>query len=278
MEEIEILRVEFPKHGIFTFDSGNLNLHIGDYCVTEDYDDNVDLGQVVGKLKLQKQKSLKPIRKVLRKATEEDRKRFEENARREIEAHGICRKKIEDRELPMKLVRSRYSSNSKKITFYFTSERRVDFRELVKDLAYIFKRRIELRQIGVRDETKMCGGFGCCGRPLCCATFLKRLGRLNIKMAKEQDMTLTPSKISGVCGRLLCCLEYENEWYQEAKKSMPQIGSTIKTENISGKVEELDLFHDAVKIRNDNGGVMEVKLEDLQKKEKKGRRRRKRRN
>ena len=274
MEEIEIIRVKFPERGTYTFDPNGLDLHVGDHCITEDYDDNVDLGQVSGRLAIQKRKFTKSVRKVLRKATEEDIKRFEENTRREAEAHDICERKIADRELPMKLVRSRYSPNGKKITFYFTSERRVDFRELVKDLAYIFKRRIELRQIGVRDETKMCGGYGCCGRSLCCATFLKRLGRLNIKMAKEQDMTLTPSKISGVCGRLLCCLEYENQWYQDVKESMPKIGSTIKTKAVSGKVEELDLFHDAFKVRNESGGLVEVKLADLQKQERRGRRRR----
>ena len=267
VEEIEILRVKFPERGTFAFDSNGLDLHVGDYCVTEDADDNEDLGQVVGKLKIQRQKFLRPMRKVLREATEEDRKRFEENAVREIKAREICRTKIEDRELPMKFVSTRYSPDGKKITFYFTSEKRIDFRELVKDLAYIFKRRIELRQIGVRDETKMIGGLGCCGRQLCCATFLRRLGRLSIKMAKEQDMTLTPSKISGVCGRLLCCLQYENEWYQEVKETMPQIGSTIKTKSASGKVEELDLFHGTIKVRNDDGRLTEMKLGDLQKEE-----------
>ena len=274
MEEIEILRVKFPDRGIFAFDPNALDLHIGDYCITEDTDDNVDLGQVVGKCSIQKRKFLRPMRKVLREANEEDKKFFEENALREIEACKICKRKISDRELPMKLVKARYSHNSKKITFYFTSERRVDFRELVKDLAYIFKRRIELRQIGVRDETKMLGGFGCCGRQLCCTTFLKRLGRLSIKMAKEQDMTLTPSKISGVCGRLLCCLQYENEWYHEAKEAVPQIGSIIEANGVSGKVEELNPFYNTIKVRNDNGGLVEIKLDDIQKrgesKEKKG--------
>ena len=172
----------------------------------------------------------------------------------------------------MKLVKTRYSPNGRKITFYFTSERRVDFRELVKDLASIFKRRIELRQIGVRDETKMRGGFGCCGRELCCTTFLKRLGRLSIKMAKEQEMTLTPSKISGVCGRLLCCLQYENEWYQEVKENMPDIGSTIRVGNVNGKVEEFDLFGNVVKVRCDSGELAEVKIEDLRKERKAKRR------
>jgi cell fate regulator YaaT (PSP1 superfamily) len=268
VEEIEILRVNLLGYGIFVFNPNGLDLHIGDYCITEDADDNEDLGQVVGKLKIQRQKFSRPMRRVLRAATEEDRKRFEESVHREIEAREICRGKISDRELPMKLIRARYSPDGKRITFYFTSEKRVDFRELVKDLAYIFKCRIELRQIGVRDETKMIGGYGCCGRQLCCATFLKRLGRLSIKMAKEQDMTLTPSKISGVCGRLLCCLQFENEWYHEMKEAAPQIGSTIKTKDVSGKVEELDLFHSIIKVRDDDGRLVEVKLEDLQREEK----------
>ena len=268
VEDVEIIRVKFPERGTFAFDPDGLDLHIGDYCITEDTDDNVDLGQVVGRFRIQRRKFLRPMRKVLRKATEEDRKRFEDNAREEIEAREICRRKISDRELPMKLVRTRYSYDDRKITFYFTSEKRIDFRELVKDLAYIFKRRIELRQIGVRDETKMLGGFGCCGQQLCCATFLRRLGRLSIKMAKEQDMTLTPSKISGVCGRLLCCLQYENEWYQEMKEAMPQIGSIIRTRNANGKVEDLDLFHGTIKVREDDGGLIEIKLEELRRGEK----------
>jgi len=267
VEEIEIIRVKFPERGTFAFDPNGLDLHIGDYCITEDADDNEDMGQVVGRLRIQKQRFLRPMRKILREATEEDKRRLKENVRREAEAHEICQRKIKDRELPMKLVRTRYSPDDKRITFYFTSERRVDFRELVKDLAYIFKRRIELRQVGVRDETKMIGGLGCCGRQLCCATFLKRLGRLSIKMAKEQDMTLTPAKISGVCGRLLCCLQYENEWYQEIKEAMPQIGSTIETGDASGKVEEIDLFHGTVKVRSDSGRLTEVDLGDLQKEE-----------
>jgi cell fate regulator YaaT (PSP1 superfamily) len=265
VEEQEMFRVKFPERGIFAFDSNGLELNIGDYCITEDVDDNADLGQVVGKLKFQCQKHSGPVRKIIRKATEEDRKSFEESERKEVQARDICRAKIKDRELPMKLVRTRYSLNGKKITFYFTSERRVDFRELVKDLAYIFKRRIELRQIGVRDETKMLGGFGCCGRQLCCASFLNKLGRLSIKMAKEQDMTLTPSKISGVCGRLLCCLQYENEWYHEVKEAMPQPGSVIKAKGVSGVVEELDLFRGVIKVRKESGELVEIGLEDLQK-------------
>jgi len=263
LEEIELFRIKFPERGVFTFDANDLDLHVGDYCIAEDVDDSLSLGQVVGKLHLPGNNFHGNIKKVLRRATEEDKKRCEDMERREREARELCREKINDRELPMKLVSARYSPNGSKITFYFTSERRVDFRELVKDLAYIFKRRIELRQIGVRDEMQMRGGFGCCGRQLCCVTFLKKLGRLKIEMAKEQDMTLTPSKISGVCGRLMCCLKYEKEWYQEIKESMPRIGSTVKAKGVSGKVEGVDSFHSLVRIRNNEGELVEVMLEDL---------------
>jgi len=273
VEEIVIARVKISELGTCAFDLNNLDLRVGDYCIVEAHDD-VELGEVAGKIKVQRQGSSRSIRKVLRKATEEDKKQFEENKRREAEAHETCQRKIRDRELPMKLVKSRYSFDGKKITFYFTSEKRVDFRDLVKDLAYIFKRRIELRQIRVRDEARMIGGFGSCGRQLCCTTCLRKLGRLTIKMAKEQGMTITPSKISGVCGRLLCCLQYENDWYKEMKEIMPQVGSIFKYKDVSGKVEELDPFHCVVKIRDDDGRLIPIKLEDshredLQKKRKK---------
>ena len=277
MEEIEIVRVRLPDRGVFAFDANGLDFEIGDYCIIEDVDDSIELGQIVGRLKIPKAQSQVPLKKIRRLAEESDKARFKEKARKEAEAREICRKKIKDRGLPMRLVRTRYSATGKKITFYFTSERRVDFRELVKDLAYIFKRRIELRQIGVRDETKMFGGFGCCGRQLCCSNFLHKLGRMEIRMAKEQDMTLTPSKISGVCGRLLCCLRYENEWYHEMKQAMPNIGSTIQVDDNKVVVEELDLFHHIIKARDGEGKTVQVALEDVKKDEKPKRKRRNRR-
>lgn len=268
MEEIEVVKVKFLERECtcetFTFDAVDEGLRIGDYCVAKkSEDDELDYGQVVGKFRIPKQKFSRSMQKIIRKATEEDKKCFEESKRKETEACEICRKKIKDRGLPMKLVKSRYSLDGSKITFYFTSERRVDFRDLVKDLAHIFKCRIELRQIGVKNEAKAIGGYGSCGRPLCCTTFLKKFGRISIRMAKDQNMTLTPSKISGICGRLLCCLEYESEWYQKVRELMPEIGSTVKTKNTSGKVEEIDPFHGTVKVRNDNGELIEVDVEDL---------------
>lgn len=268
MEDIEIVRIRIPECGVFSFDAGDLDLHINDFCVVSDLEDadNLSLGQVLCKIQIKRQKFPKSIQKVLRKASDEDVKQFDENARKEIEAYDICREKIKDRQMPMKLVKCRYAFDRSKVTFYFTADRRIDFRDLVKDLAYIFKRRIELRQIGVRDEAKMIGGYGCCGLQLCCTTFLKKLGRLNIKMAKEQNMTLTPSKISGICGRLLCCLQYENEWYQKIKEIMPDIGSSVETGEINGKVEDIDPFLNIIKVRDDNGNLVDVKLEDVNKK------------
>ncbi|MBD3184234.1 stage 0 sporulation protein [Candidatus Poribacteria bacterium] len=270
VEEISVVRVKIPEQGILVFDSNDLELKIGDYCVTEDKENEefINLGTVKALLKIPKPASQVDIPKIVRLANDDDIRYFQEKKQKEIEAREICRKKIKDRNLPMKLVKTRFSANNRKITFYFTSERRVDFRELVKDLAYIFKRRIELRQIGVRDETKMCGGYGCCGLPLCCSNFLKKLGRMEIKMAKEQDMTLTPSKISGVCGRLLCCLRYENEWYHDMKEVMPEVGSRIKTNGIKGTVEELDLFHSIVKVRDESGRLLEIPLRSLMRQKK----------
>jgi len=266
MEEIEVVRVKCTGCGVNTYEVNSQDIKVCDDCIIENpYDkDDVEICQVVWKLKLQKQKPSKLMPKIMRKATEEDKKRFEENKNKEKEAHITCWKKIRDRQLPMKLVKSHYSFDGSKITFYFTSDKRVDFRELVKDLAYIFKRRIELRQIGPRDEARMLSGMGCCGQQLCCTTFLKKLGKINMKMAKEQNMTLTPSKISGICGKLLCCLEYESDWYQHVRKAIPQIGSKYEDESISGKVEESDPFHGIIKVRDNNGKLIEVKVDDLQ--------------
>lgn len=276
MEEIDLVRVKFPGRGTFAYDPNKLDLNVGDYCITEDIDNNVDFGQVVGKIKIQRRKFFRPIRKIVRKATGQDKEQFDENIRLELEAKEICRRKIKDRNLPMKLVSARYSPDNRKIMFYFTADRRIDFRELVKDLAYIFKKRIELRQIGVRDETRLFNGIGCCGCQLCCAGFLKnkKIGRVNIKMAKEQDMTLTPSKIAGVCGKLLCCLQYENESYHQMKEEMPDIGNTVKTETVSGKVEGVDIFSGTIKVRDNEEKLVEVKVDEVKKPARNVRRRR----
>lgn len=251
MEEIELVKVKYNdgnsccsclKSVLNTMED---NLNIGNFCVTSDPDnkDDLKLGQVIFKLRIPKQKSPKSIPKVVRKATEEDINYFNENENKEREAFEICLRKIKDRGLPMKLIKSKYSYDRSKITFYFSSEKRVDFRDLVKDLAYIFKRRIELRQIGVRDEAKMMGGYGCCGQELCCTVFLKKLGRLRIKMAREQNMTLTPSKISGICGRLLCCLEFENDLYRDLKGKTAKAGGMLISKKTKTNNEDTDILN-----------------------------------
>ena len=192
---------------------------------------------------------VKPLRRVLRAATEEDKKTVEENQRLEKEAFAICEKKIRAHQLEMKLVEVEYTFDRGKILFYFTADGRVDFRELVKDLASVFRTRIELRQIGVRDEAKMLGGLGVCGCPLCCATFLDDFAPVSINMAKDQGLSLNPSKISGSCGRLMCCLKYENEAYQDLLRTTPPVDSLVETPNGQGVVTEISLLRGFCKVR-----------------------------
>jgi cell fate regulator YaaT (PSP1 superfamily) len=266
MEEIDVARVKCSECGVYTYELVDQELKTGDCCVVQDPGniDEQELGIVITKLKIEKCQNSKPILKILRKATEEDEKHFEELRSKEKEAYEICFKKIKNHQLPMKLVKSRYSFDGSKLTFYFTSDKRVDFRELVKDLAYIFKRRIELRQIGPKDEAQMLGGIGCCGQRICCTTFLRKPCNIPMKTAKEQNMTLTPSKISGICGRLLCCLKYESDWYQHVKKKMPQIGIRFELNGVSGKIEEVDPFHETIKVRDEKSGkLMEIKIENI---------------
>lgn len=192
--------------------------------------------------------SLKPI---LRRATEEDLQIAEENASKEKEALQICKEKVEEHKLDMNLVDAQYTFDGKKITFYFTSDDRVDFRELVKDLAAIFHIRIELRQIGVRDESRMMGGIGVCGQPFCCSRFLPDFQSVTIKMAKEQGKSLSPTKISGACGRLMCCLKYEQDLYEELSKFTPGVGSYVSTPDGRGTVIEANILLSNVKVRMD---------------------------
>ena len=192
---------------------------------------------------------VQPLRKLVRKATREDLRRVEENRRKEKTAFQVCERKIAERGLEMKLVDVEYTFDNSKILFYFTADGRVDFRELVKDLAGVFKMRIELRQIGVRDEAKMLGGIGCCGRELCCATWLTDFQPVSIKMTKTQNLSLNPTKISGVCGRLMCCLKYENDTYLELGKDLPSVNERVKTEDGMGKVIETNILKGTVRVR-----------------------------
>ncbi|RJP74612.1 MAG: hypothetical protein C4532_02010 [Candidatus Abyssobacteria bacterium SURF_17] len=238
---IAVGRLKFKEEGrVHTFRAEGLNLRPGDACVVRT-DIGLRLGEVVVEPRhiALAEPCLEKMMKAVRKATAEDRKRHEELLQLEQDAFKICENKIEERELPMKLVGVEAALDRSKILFYFRSETRVDFRELVKDLAHQFRTRIELRQIGVRDEARMVGGMGCCGRPLCCATFLQEFSPVSIKMAKKQSLALNPTKISGQCGRLMCCIQYEYACYQAAgaQKAESEPGEETASEETDDTVE-----------------------------------------
>lgn len=225
---IKVVGVRFKKAGkIYYFDPDKKWINNGDYVIVETIR-GVEYGQVVVGPKLVKEEDIvQPLKKVLRLATEEDIKQNQENKEKEKQAFDLCLKKIEDHGLEMKLVDIEYTFDNNKVIFYFTADGRIDFRELVKDLASIFRTRIELRQIGVRDEAKMIGGLGPCGRPMCCSSFLGEFYPVSIKMAKEQKLSLNPSKISGICSRLMCCLNYEHQVYEENIRHLPDVGDRV---------------------------------------------------
>ncbi|MBM3238315.1 stage 0 sporulation protein [Candidatus Poribacteria bacterium] len=262
MKSIEIVKIYIPEEHCKYYDSNGVELHVSDWCVVEgEY--SAEVGKVLWKYKIPSTKGLTSMFKVLRKATEEECQRAEENRSKAHQAFIICQKKIAARNLPMKLSTSKYTLDDERIIFYFISERPVDFRNLVRDLAKTFHKRIELIHIGVRDEAAMIGGCGHCGKPLCCTTFIQDFHSVAIRMAKNQDMTLAPEKISGVCGRLLCCLQYENEWYIEAQKRMPKLKSRVRIPRGSGVVEEVNLFKETARVHLDKGEVVELKAKDI---------------
>ncbi|HLB25163.1 MAG TPA: stage 0 sporulation family protein [Nitrospirota bacterium] len=208
---------------VYNFDSGELPLALGDTVIV-DSEQGVGVATVVADVRQEERgPEEKPLKKVLRKATEDDMRRIEKNRSVEDEAFRVCQQKILEREMVMKLVRVEWAFDNTKATFYFTADGRVDFRDLVKDLAHRFRIRIEMRQIGVRDEAKMIGGYGPCGRPLCCSSFLRDFEPVSIRMAKKQDLVLNPAKISGICGRLMCCLGYEYSFYEDAKREKKRL-------------------------------------------------------
>ena len=211
---------------------------------------------------------VQPLKSVIRIATEQDEKTVEKNRQKEKEAFKICQEKIRKHGLDMKLIEAEYTFDNNKVLFYFTADGRIDFRELVKDLAAVFRTRIELRQIGVRDEAKMLGGMGICGRKLCCNTFLSEFAPVSIKMAKEQNLSLNPTKISGVCGRLMCCLKNEQETYEYLNSKLPNIGEKLKTKDgVFGEVQRVDVLRQKVKliVEDENGDkeIQEYKIDDL---------------
>lgn len=246
---IEIVGIRFKKsRKVYYFDPCKNKVNTGDFVIVETAR-GVELGEVAIKNKMVEEESIvSPLKPIMRIATPEDLKKAEKNKELEKKAFDICNEKILKHNLDMKLIDAEYTFDLNKILFYFTSDGRVDFRELVKDLASVFKTRIELRQIGVRDEAKMIGGFGICGRKLCCSTYLGNFEPVSIKMAKEQNLSLNPTKISGTCSRLMCCLKYEQEAYEDLLKNTPNNGSLVKTPAGKGTVVDVNLLKGRLKV------------------------------
>lgn len=258
----EIVQVRLRVAGeIKSFLTNNLKFHVGDRVIIE-ADRGLEYGEVTAFAgnRGDKGEFAKPMRKVIRKANPWDEEQIEKSKSKTKDLMNVCHKKVEEFKLPMKLVSAEYSFDRSKIIFYFTSENRVDFRELVRNLASIFRVRIELRQIGVRDEARMLGGHGPCGRGLCCMTYLREFSPVTIKMAKVQNLPLNPSKISGLCGRLMCCLGYEYGNYRECSKCMPKVGKEIKTEHGKGKVIGVNPLKHLITVDLGDGKIREVKV------------------
>jgi len=246
---ITVVGVRFKKSGkIYYFDPNGLEIESG-YSVIVETVRGIEFGEcVIGPKEIREEEVISPLKNVIRKATDEDIEKHKENRRKQEEALNICLEKIEKHHLPMKLIDVEYTFDNNKIIFYFTAEGRVDFRELVKDLAAVFRTRIELRQIGVRDEAKMVGGLGPCGRPMCCSSFLGDFVPVSIKMAKEQNLSLNPTKISGICGRLMCCLNYEESTYEDIKKELPKVDSIVDTPYGKGVVISNSVVKEMAKV------------------------------
>ena len=246
----KVIGVRFKSSGrIYYFDPGEFDVNVGDGVIVETARGQEFADVLQGVTEVEDTMIVSPLKPVLRMATSEDRNMRETNTGKEDEAFAICANKIQQHGLDMKLVDVEYSYNGSKVIFYFTADERVDFRELVKDLAAQFKTRIELRQIGVRDEAKMIGGLGSCGRPVCCKSFLDDFRPVSIKMAKEQNLSLSPTKISGLCGRLMCCLQYEQAGYEDMKKKMPKVNKEIITPDGPGVVVENNAITEKTRVR-----------------------------
>ena len=258
MKTIVGIRIKKPGK-IYYFDPGEEKLDYGDYVIVE-----TSLGEeyaevVIPNKEVSEDKIVAPLKPITRKATEKDKKHYEENKEKEKEAFDIALKNIKKHNLDMNLIDVEYKFDNSKILFYFTADGRIDFRELVKDLAAIFRTRIELRQIGIRDEIKRIGGNGICGRELCCCSYLSNFETVSIKMAKEQNLSLTPSKISGACGRLMCCLKYEQEVYEEKLAKLPKVGAIVKTEDGEGVVEGVETLQEVLKVKIENKDDIMIK-------------------
>ncbi len=262
-----IVGVRFKENGkVYYFDPTDLPIEQGMHVVVETAR-GLEYGEVSVPISdVPDEELVSPLKKVVRIATAQDTRQVETNRRKEKEAFDICLKKIEKHGLDMKLIHVEYSFDANKILFYFTANGRVDFRELVKDLASVFRTRIELRQVGVRDEAKMMGGLCVCGRPLCCSTFLNDFQPVSIKMAKEQGLSLNPAKISGTCGRLMCCLKYEQDSYEALHKITPPVGALVKTPRGNGTVVSVALLSGRLRVRlegSDEGVIADFSREEV---------------
>ena len=265
---VKVVGIRFRNAGkIYYFGPGDLDLKAGMHAIVETAR-GVEIGTVItNPREVSEESVIQPLKPVLRIATEADERQAEKNAEKEKEAFRICLEKIQKHELDMKLVEAEYTFDNNKLLFYFTADGRIDFRELVKDLAAVFRTRIELRQIGVRDETKIMGGYGICGRQLCCHTFLPEFAPVSIKMAKEQNLSLNPTKISGVCGRLMCCLKNEEETYEYLNSKLPGVGDFVTTDDgLKGEVTSVNVLRQLVKVTvdvDDEKELREYKPEQL---------------
>ncbi len=262
---LKVVGVRFKQAGkIYYFDPGDIELKTEDEVVVETAR-GIEYGLVVvGPVDISEEEVVAPLKNVLRKVTPEDRKQMEVNSEKEARAFQVGVEKINSHGLPMKLVEVEQTFDGNKIIFYFTADGRIDFRELVKDLAAVFRTRIELRQIGVRDEAKMMGGLGCCGRELCCSTWLSDFASVSIRMAKDQNLSLNPTKISGVCGRLMCCLKYENDTYELARSEFPEVGSVVSGAQGDGRVMDINIFKKTVTVElNETRVLVEYPVEEI---------------
>lgn len=264
----KVIGIRFRKAGkVYYFSPGENEIKTGDHVIVETAR-GVEYGYVVlGTHEVDDKKVIQPLKPVIRMATPADEETERRNKEKEKEAFKVCVEKIKKHNLSMKLIDTEYTFDNNKVLFYFTADRRIDFRELVKDLASVFKTRIELRQIGVRDETKILGGIGICGRPLCCHTYLSEFAPVSIKMAKEQNLSLNPTKISGVCGRLMCCLKNEQETYEYLNRKLPGVGDIVTLpDGMKGEVSGVNVLRQLVKVLvdvNDEKEMRECPVEEL---------------
>jgi cell fate regulator YaaT (PSP1 superfamily) len=268
-----VVGIRFKKAGkVYYFDPGQLKLAENDHVIVETTR-GLEFGRVViGPREVKDEDIVAPLKPVQRKATPQDEAKVKDNEAKEAEALRVCQQKIQAHNLPMNLVDVEYTFDVNKIIFYFTAEGRIDFRELVKDLAAVFRTRIELRQIGVRDEAKMVGGIGCCGRPLCCATFLGDFEPVSIRMAKDQNLSLNPTKISGICGRLMCCLKYESDCYGSCCKKVPApaMGREVVTVEGEGRITAVNGQKKTASVKLKDGKILEIPWEEVVEKEENG--------